>query len=201
MTDLFEEKAQDWDTNDMIKALSAGIGSSILDRVSLHEDMTVMDFGAGTGLISAHIAPHVKQVTAVDVSESMLEKLAAKPELQGKVEVRCQDITEQPLEEDFDLIVSAMAMHHVQDTEDLLRRFVQSLKPGAKVALADLDKEDGTFHPEDVEGVFHHGFERTALESLMQQLGFTDIEFDTAHVVNKEERAYPIFLVTATKRA
>jgi len=197
MADLFEEKAQEWDANEMIKALSSGVGSSMLQRITLHADMTVMDFGAGTGLITAHIAPHVKTVTAVDVSEAMLEKLAAKPELQGKVEVLCQDIVDNPPEMEVDLIVSAMAMHHVQDTDKLLHRFAQALKSGGRVALADLDKEDGTFHPEDVEGVFHHGFDRSELESLLRKHGFTEIQFDTAHVVNKEGREYPIFLVTA----
>lgn len=199
MSDLFEEKARDWDTNEMIRALSSGIGAAILERIPLNEQMIAMDFGAGTGLITAHIAPYVSQVTAVDVSESMLEKLAAKPELQGKVEICCQDILQEPLESDFDLIVSAMAMHHVEDIDKLFQRFAGLLRPGARVALADLDKEDGTFHPEDVEGVFHHGFERTELESLMQKHGFTGIEFSTAHVVSKEEREYPIFLVTASK--
>ncbi|MDY6980729.1 MAG: class I SAM-dependent methyltransferase [Pseudomonadota bacterium] len=197
MADLFEEKARDWDTNEMITALSAGIGSAIVERIPLSSDMTVMDFGAGTGLISAHIAPHVNRITAVDVSESMLEKLAAKPELQGKVEVCCQDILEEPLEQEFDLIVSAMALHHVEDTQKLFRHFADSLRPGGRVALADLDKEDGTFHPAGVEGVFHHGFERDALESLMREQGYSNIQFSTAHVVNKEEGDYPIFLVTA----
>ncbi|MFP3873107.1 MAG: class I SAM-dependent DNA methyltransferase [Thiohalophilus sp.] len=199
MADLFEEKAQDWDTNEMIMALSAGIGSAIVERVPLNHEMAVMDFGAGTGLISAHIAPHINRITAVDVSESMLEKLAAKPQLQGKVEVCCQDILEEPLDRDFDLIVSAMALHHVEDTEQLFRRFADTLKPGGRVALADLDREDGTFHPADVEGVFHHGFDRTELASLMQNQGFSDIQFTTAHVVNKEEGDYPIFLVTASR--
>jgi len=36
MTDLFNEKAKDWDVNEMVKALSAAVGSSILDHVSLH---------------------------------------------------------------------------------------------------------------------------------------------------------------------
>ena len=56
--------------------------------------MRVMDFGAGTGLVCAHVAPHVATVYAVDISEAMLAQLAAKPELRGKVEIRCQDILE-----------------------------------------------------------------------------------------------------------
>ena len=102
MTDLFQEKAQDWDVNDRVKALSLGIGSAILNYVTLNESMQVMDFGAGTGLITAQVADKVGKVTAVDVSAAMLEKLADKDELKGKVEVVCQNIIEQPLGTEFD---------------------------------------------------------------------------------------------------
>jgi predicted TPR repeat methyltransferase len=55
--------------------------------------MEVLDFGAGTGLISAHVAPWVHKILAVDTSEAMLAALAAKPELHGKVEGLCVDMT------------------------------------------------------------------------------------------------------------
>ena len=199
MTDLFKEKAQDWDVNDMVKALSQGIGSAIHGKVELDDSMHVMDFGAGTGLITAQVAEKVKKVTAVDVSESMLEKLAAKDELKGKVDIVCQNIIEQPIDAKFDLIVSAMAMHHVQDTDKLLQCFAEHLKPGANVALADLDEEDGSFHPEDVEGVYHNGFAREAFRGKLETNGFKNVHFVTAHTVSKEEKSYPIFLAVATK--
>ena len=199
MTDLFQEKAQDWDVNDMVKALSIGIGSAILDNVILDESMQVMDFGAGTGLITAQVANRVGKVTAVDVSEAMLEKLAAKDELSGKVEIVCQNIIEQPIGIEFDLIVSAMAMHHVEDTDKMIERFAEHLKPGAWVALADLDEEDGSFHPEDVKGVYHAGFNRDAFMDKLEAHGFKDIRFVTAHTVNKEEGSYSIFLALASK--
>ena len=200
MADLFEEKAQDWDVNDMVRELSMAVATSILQKVDFQPDMGVMDFGAGTGLISGHVAPKVNKITAVDVSEAMLEKLAAKPELKDKVHIVCQDITRQPLEKKFDVIVSAMAMHHVEDTSHLVKSFALHLEPGGQVALADLDSEDGTFHPEDVEGVYHHGFDRDALQTILEQNGFTDIEFFTAHTVNKHGKDYPVFLVTATRQ-
>ena len=199
MTDLFQEKAQDWDVNDMVKALSLGIGSAILNYVTLNESMQVMDFGAGTGLITAQVADKVGKVTAVDVSAAMLEKLADKDELKGKVEVVCQNIIEQPLGTEFDLIVSAMAMHHVEDTATMIKRFAEHLKPGALVALADLDEEDGSFHPEDVKGVYHAGFNRDAFMDKLEAHGFKNIRFVTAHTVSKEEKNYPIFLALASK--
>jgi 2-polyprenyl-3-methyl-5-hydroxy-6-metoxy-1,4-benzoquinol methylase len=199
MTDLFNEKAKDWDANEMRTKLSSAIGSSILAHVSLHEQMRVMDFGAGTGLISSQVAPLVKKIVAVDISEAMLNKLVAKPELQDKVEIVCQDIIEKPIADNFDLIMSAMSMHHVKDTSKLIQRFSEHLNPGASIALADLDKEDGSFHPEDSEGVFHLGFKRNELQIILEKYGFREVQFVTAHTINKEEKKYPIFLVTATK--
>ena len=200
MADLFTEKAQDWDANQMVLQLSSAIGSSILKHVPLHSQMQVLDFGAGTGLICSQIAPRVNKVVAVDISAAMLDKLISKQELQSKVEAVCQDITTTPLDGRFDLIVSAMAMHHVENTEQLFASFAQHLNSNGKLALADLDKEDGTFHPEDIEGVYHLGFEREKLQSIMEKKGFGDIEFVTAHTVDKGKKQYPVFLVTAVKQ-
>lgn len=199
MPDLFEEKAKDWDANDRRTRLASAVGASILEHVNLHEQMTVLDFGAGTGLIAAQIAPLVNRIIAADTSQSMLDKLAAKPELKGKVNTVCQDLLEHPLDARFDLIVSAMALHHVEDTARLMQRFNQHLKKSGTVALADLDKEDGSFHPADTQGIFHFGFDRDDLRSLMEKNGFEQVEFFTAHTINGEARDYPVFLVTATK--
>jgi len=200
MSDLFNEKAKDWDVNEMVLQLSTSISSAILKNIQVNNEMQVMDFGAGTGLITSRISPHVKHVVAVDISEAMLKELSSKSELKNNVEVVCQNIIEQSLDQKFDLIMSAMAMHHVKDTDLLFQRFAEHLKPGAKVALADLDSEDGSFHPADIEGVYHDGFDRNQLKNVMKKQGFEDIKFVTALTVDKEVKSYPVFLVTATKK-
>ena len=199
MADLFEEKAKDWDMNELVLNLSAAVGAAIKEQIELNDSMQVMDFGAGTGLVTTQIAEQVGKITAVDVSESMLDQLVAKEHLKLKVDAVCQDILDIPLDTRFDLIVSAMAMHHVKDTDALVQSFADHLKPGARIALADLDSEDGTFHPAETEGVFHHGFDRDEFQSILERTGFTDVNFVTAHTVNKEGKPYPIFLVTAVK--
>lgn len=199
MTDLFAEKAKNWDANDRRTRLASAIGASILDNVRLHEDMIVLDFGAGTGLITARIAPLVKRVVAVDTSQAMLDKLRSKPELKDRVEIVCRDLLAEPLDIKFDLIVSAMTLHHVEDTAALLRSFHRHLKDGGFVALADLDEEDGSFHPPETRGVFHNGFDRDELRAILQGQDFDRVEFSTAHAIAGEERDYPVFLVTARK--
>ncbi|MCG6863949.1 MAG: class I SAM-dependent methyltransferase [Thiogranum sp.] len=199
MSEYFDNKARDWDADDMVRKLSSAIGSAILEHVPLHSQMSVMDFGAGTGLIGSYVAPRVNKIVAVDTSEAMLNRLVSKPELRGKVEAVCRDITDKPLDAQFDLIISAMAMHHVEDTHKLIQRFAEHLKPGAMLALADLDKEDGSFHPDEAAGVFHHGFERGELQVILEKHGFENVRFQTAHTVNREDKEFPVFLLIATK--
>ena len=69
-----------------------------------------LDFGAGTGLLAGKIAPRVKGIVAVDVSPAMLEQLAKKPELAGKVETVCQDILAAPLRRTFDGVAGSYVL-------------------------------------------------------------------------------------------
>lgn len=199
MADLFSEKAKDWDQDDFKTRLSRGISNAMLSNVPFETDMELMDFGAGTGLISGNLAPKVARISAVDISQGMLDQLAAKPELHGKVEILCHDIMEVPLEKHFDIIVSAMAMHHVEDTDKLIEQFAAHLRDGGQVALADLDQEDGSFHPPGTEGVYHAGFNRNDLQFLLEKHGFSDVHFVTAYTVERDNKSFPIFLVMARK--
>jgi putative AdoMet-dependent methyltransferase len=199
VTDLFENKAADWDSRPIPVQLSTGVGKALINKVPLGLHMRVMDFGAGTGLVCSHVAALVEKVYAVDISEAMLSEIASKAEFAGKVESVCQDILQTLLGKPVDLIISAMAMHHVENTDALIKTFSEHLEPGGSVALADLDKEDGTFHPPDVEGVYRSGIDREPLRALLEGNGFGNIEFSTAVTVTKEGTDYPIFLVTATK--
>jgi len=201
MPDLFHDKATDWDTRPVPIQISEGVFTALAARVALAPSLTVMDFGAGTGLVAGRLAPHVGTILAVDISPAMLDQLAAKPELAGKVEIVCRDLLDAPLGRSVDLIVSAMAMHHVRDTGQLVHTLFAHLAPGGRVALADLDAEDGSFHPPGTEGVFHHGFDRTAFTQLLTEAGFVDVEFTTACQVTKAGRRYAVFLVTAARPA
>jgi hypothetical protein len=62
----------------------------------------------------------------------------------------------------------------------------------------DLDREDGSFH-EDTRDVFHLGFERSELQTLLAAAGFVGLEVTTATITRKENRDYPVFLITGRR--
>jgi predicted TPR repeat methyltransferase len=196
-TDRFADHAADWDERPVPLQIAQGVGAALEARVAFAAADVVLDFGAGTGLLAGRISGRVRHVHAVDVSAAMLARLAEKEELRGKVTAHCHDLLAAPLGLGCDAVVSAMAMHHVADTAALLRALRAELRPGGQLALADLDAEDGTFHPPGTEGVFHAGFDRAALGALLAEAGFRSVAFETAVVVHKGGRAFPIFLVTA----
>jgi 2-polyprenyl-3-methyl-5-hydroxy-6-metoxy-1,4-benzoquinol methylase len=205
--DYFNESASKWDEKPQRVAMARAVAEEIVNQVPLSNTMTAMEFGCGTGLISLGLAPMLKSVLAVDMSENMLSVLDEKI-TQEKIEnitTRHLDLFKDDLPEDrFDLIFSGMALHHVKDVGGLLDKFFQLLNPGGMVAVADLDMEDGGFHG-DIPDVFHLGFDRGALTGKFEQKGFTAIKTTTAHVMKKEnvvtgeEAEFPIFLITAQK--
>jgi len=99
----------------------------------------------------------------------------------------------------FDLTVSLLVLHHVADTEAALRAIHALLAPGGRIALLDLDAEDGSFHDADAVGIHHHGFDRAAIIRKAEAAGFIDLQARTATEVERDGRAYPLFLLTGRK--
>ncbi len=199
MSSHFDKSAADWDKGDLKQVLAQKSADAIIKNVTLTKTMKIMDFGAGTGLLSFKIAPLVAEVTGVDTSAKMLEQLEAKNSAKLRVHTCLGDITQMPLDETFDGIISAMAMHHVEDTAAFLKTLYAHLNEGGFIAIADLEKEDGRFHPQGIEGVFHHGFEHETLQKLAEAAGFSAVTFHPVHTVKKENGDYPLFLMCATK--
>ena len=197
----FDAAAATWDKGDMRQRIAFETAETILRTIPLGSDMDLLDFGAGTGLLTYRLAPAVRSVTAVDTSAKMLEVLQSKSTPEHAIKTVCGDITKVPLSDTFDGIISSMAMHHVEDTVAFLKTLHDHLRPGGFIAIADLDKEDGTFHAHGNEGVYHFGFDREALKETAEKHGFTNVRFDTALTIEKAAGDYPIFLFSASKAA
>lgn len=199
MSERFDQAAATWDAGEMRQFIADSVFKTLVSRIALLNNMKILDFGCGTGLLSFKIAPMVRSVSGVDLSEKMLDQLSSKNTPSLQVIPLRRDILHDPLEERFHGIVSSMAMHHVADTAALFHAFYAHLRRDGFVAIADLESEDGTFHPHGNEGVEHFGFDRDRLRCVIENAGFINVRFHHACTVEKEGHVYPIFAVTAMK--
>jgi len=197
--DQFAHKSKSWDMNSKRVQNAKSIAQLITENVTLSSTMRVMDFGAGTGLLSYFIAPYVDTIVAVDNSPSMLEKFKEKSsEFDAKTEVIELDLSQTDIHQTFDGIISSMTIHHIKDTEALFKKFYKMLNQDGFIAIADLESEDGTFHS-DNQGVFHFGFEREVLEKMAKEIGFKEVHFRLANTIKKPHQEFNIFLMFAKR--
>ena len=199
MTDHFINKASDYEANDKRVRNVITIAEAIQNNIELNSQMHLLDFGSGTGLLLEQVAPMVDQITAVDVSPSMMAQLLKKQDrIACKLIPKELDLEKESLDEQFDGIISSMTLHHIADVPEMLKTFYSLLPEGGFVALADLDTEDGSFHSEDT-GVQHFGFDRGWFQQALEQAGFANIQMDTVNTIEKPQGTFTVFLATATK--
>ncbi|WP_417762940.1 class I SAM-dependent DNA methyltransferase [Shewanella sp.] len=197
--DFFQHKAGSYEQDPHRIDNVGNIAAAIMAQCELTSDMRLMDFGSGTGLLLERIAPRVSHITAVDVSASMNQQLAAKQaQLACDVTIKPINLETDDLPMQFDGIISSMTLHHIQDIDAMLAKLRQLLHDGGFIAIADLDSEDGSFHEDDT-GVHHLGFDREQLAQRARLAGFVDIQLIDASIVLKHQRHYSVFLMTAKR--
>jgi cyclopropane fatty-acyl-phospholipid synthase-like methyltransferase len=197
--DYFEQKAESYDKDANRVCNVDNIANSILNSFPFNKNMHIMDFGSGTGLLLERVAPFVKKITAVDVSEAMCKQLSEKIKNLGcEVEILQLDLTKTKVNLKFDGIISSMTMHHIEDTQAMFNDFYTMLNDNGVIAISDLDTEDGSFHTEDT-GVFHFGFDRKAFQEKAIAARFKNVKIITASIDEKPHGKYPVFLLTGNK--
>lgn len=100
---------------------------------------TVVEFGAGTGKNTAHLARQATRVTAMDLSPDMLAR-AHKRGLGDHVRFIEHDITSPwPVEPaSADLVVGNLVLEHVRDLAPVLVEAAKALRPGGRLYLSEL---------------------------------------------------------------
>src|SRR6185369_6828429 len=194
----FDERAKEWDTPDRIER-AAEVAAVIGAAVPLSGSERAIEVGAGTGLLGLRFAGRLQELVLTDPSTGMLEVAAEKVRRQGLENVRTQrfDLTADTMPVQFDLLIPLLMLHHVEDTAAALAAMRALVASGGRIAVADLDTEDGTFHTAEAEGIHHLGFDRDDLRRLAESAGFVDVAFRTATTIEDEGRRYPLFLLTA----
>lgn len=107
---------------------------SVLDRLSLTGDETVLDAGCGSGRVTGLLIERLPKgrVVAIDGSASMVEKV--RDVLRPGDEALVSDLTRLELDDQVDAVFSSAVFHWILDHDLLFRRLAAVLRPGGALA-------------------------------------------------------------------
>lgn len=117
-------------------------GQRLIAALNIAPGERVLDLGAGTGRLGAHVADIVGpagQVIAVDPLPLRVEIAQAKgkPNLEAKVG-RAEDLS-QFASDEFDVVYLNSVFHWIEDKPRALREIYRVLKPGGRLGLNSAD--------------------------------------------------------------
>lgn len=147
------------------------------------ENPDILDLGAGTGLLSAFLMEKYPEATftLVDMSEKMLE--IAKNRFRGNSKVKYieADYSKYDFEEKYDMVVSALSIHHLEDEDkkELYKRSYSILKESGIFINADL------VHGETA---FIENLNKTIWRQYVENSGLTEEEIAAGYERSKLDK-------------
>ena len=101
----------------------------------------VLDVGCGAGHVTIGLAAQALHLTAIDLTQAMLDQTQAQVEKRGlqNVTIQIADVAALPFgDASFDVAVSRYAAHHFADPLQALREVQRVLVPGGRWLLVDV---------------------------------------------------------------
>ena len=207
--EYFSKVAKDWDA---IRSsyFTEAVREAAIRKAYLRPEMVVADIGAGTGYMTAGLAPLVKKVYVVDASAEMLE--IARRNLAGfdNLVFELADGLTLPLPDaSLDAIFANMYLHHIPQPLEAIREMVRALRPGGRLVITDMDRHPYEWLREELADVWL-GFERSEIREWFEQAGLVNIIVDCSGESCRAESQNPeeteveakidIFLAVGTRR-
>ena len=207
MTNVWDERAATWEdqpeSHTYAKQALATLEPVVETHLGAWKDLRVLDFGAGTGLLTERLAPLCREVVALDPSPRMIEVLDNKVAHEKWENVATiagyfehESGARPELREPFDLIVASSVCSFLPDFPAELSRLGAVLRPGGLFVqwdwLADTagDWASGLSR-DDIEAAYKHA----SLEVISAGPGFVfsfdGKELDVLQAVGRAQPATP----------
>lgn len=201
----FDDYAKNWDTDKRISRAKA-IANEINNSIDINRNCSAMEFGCGTGLVSFNLYNKFKSITLIDSSKGMIDILSSKVDkykINNMSTLHLDILNEDLLDMKFDVIYNSMVLHHIHDTESIIKKFYKLLNNDGYLCIVDLNEENGSFHKNYPEFDGHNGFNQEKLKGILRNAGFNDIESNTFYYdeknIEEEKISYSLFLMKARK--
>lgn len=144
-----------------------------------------LGFGPGTGIRKIAAIATKGSVAGIDFSELMVfkaRKLNAAAISSGRVDLKQGDVSSLPYnDESFDKMITVQLLYFCQPPHLFLKEWRRVLKPGGKIAVSFIAKDDMANFKFTKTGVFTLYTGQDALK-LMTEAGFTQAHIETKPV-------------------
>lgn len=139
----FNKFAQDYDAQReyIIPDLRQYYGAAVWAMETTAQKPSILDVGAGTGLMSAFVLEKFPdaRLTLMDISENMLDEARKRFATRSGTSYVICDYSRSDPGGPYDLVCSALSIHHLspEDKRLLFGRIFRALKPGGMFVNAD----------------------------------------------------------------
>lgn len=191
MSDSWDEYASDWDANKDAKAYAENAFETLCDTVNFN-DLNVLDFGCGTGLLTEKLSPIANQIVALDSSQKMIDVLNDKTLI--NVSTLSTFLSKESIDANqilhgrFDLIVASSVCSFLTNYEDTLILLKSLLtKNGVFVQWDWLAKEEGV----------GPGLTENKVQSALHSAGFNTINITQPFILESSKGSMAVLMASA----
>lgn len=171
----------------------------------LKKEDRVFEIGCGTGIATIPLSKYVKEITATDISENMIQKAREKAKNQSKDNIffRTGELTEMEVEpESYDVVAAYNVLLYMKNQEEVLKKIYEVLKPGG-IFLSATDCLGRNLSKDSVKKFWKsklHLMPYVAFDtpiSLMRKIQKND--FEVLEIVNLHKNPPNIFIAAKKK--
>ena len=180
--DYFDKAADTWDTKYLTPSLHSFL-EKLVPQFNITTGQAVLDVGTGTGVLIPYLVKAVGpigSVTAIDLSEKMVQACKAKYANVKNVEIKVGNIEDTAFPpETFDAVTCFGVFPHLENKEKALKNIISMLKRGGKLVIAHaLSSEELKAHHKKVSKHMEHAAlpEHEDMIRLLEQAGFVNVQ-------------------------